>query len=173
MLIRPEFDINVTATKLGAAVKFPKNNSMIADFRSRFPRARWGAGTKSWHIPGKLAVRRASLWAAEQKGILAKMECDARDAEWDGLPPTPKEAGRKAISEMAPYRVIALSIVDDTIRLRTAYNPQIVALCRSLGGQWTGQAWMLPLAAGVEIAAKREDIRAWHNLTANARLIKK
>ena len=91
MLIREALAITVTDTRLGAAVRFAKDQALIDSLKARFPRARWGAGTKSWHIPGKMAVARAQLWAADQGQYLAALEAAARDAEWDA-PPPPRKA---------------------------------------------------------------------------------
>lgn len=59
--------ITVTPLPDGAAVRFAKDAARNARFRARFPRARWGAGTGSWHIPGKTAAQRAALWASEEE----------------------------------------------------------------------------------------------------------
>lgn len=87
MLIRDELQIKVTPHQHGAAVRFPKDRFLISDFKARFPRARWGGGTKSWHIPGKLAGHRAQLWADQQQPYLRGLEQAARDAEWDDPAP--------------------------------------------------------------------------------------
>lgn len=60
--------ITVTALENGAAVQFPYDAERIARLKARFPKARWGAGTSSWHIHGKLAAKRAEAWAAEEQG---------------------------------------------------------------------------------------------------------
>lgn len=87
MLIRDELQIKVTPHQHGAAVRFPKDRFLISDFKARFSRARWGGGTKSWHIPGKLAGHRAQLWADQQQPYLRGLEQAARDAEWDDPAP--------------------------------------------------------------------------------------
>ena len=94
MLIRDELQIRITPHRLGAALQFPKDRILVASLKARFPRARWGAGTKSWHIPGKLAAHRAQLWADEQQTYLARLEQAARDSEWAAPAPaaSPKPA---------------------------------------------------------------------------------
>lgn len=169
MLIRTEYQITVTRLHDGVALRFAKDATLIASLKAHFPKARWGAGTRSWHIPGKLAYNRATVWAAEQEAYLAELEGTARDAEWQGLPATPTEAGRAALAAMKPFNAIKLQIVGAEIHLRTAYHPQMVSFCRGLGGRWKNDCWRLPLAAGVSIADHREDIRLWHNATVDER----
>jgi hypothetical protein len=109
MLIRPGLQITITALHDGAALQFPKDRRLIDSLKARFPKARWGSCTKSWHVPGKLAVHRTTLWAAQQQAYLDGLEAKARDAEWDGkviapvAPPLIREDSRP--SRQPPPRI--------------------------------------------------------------------
>ncbi|ADE84777.1 hypothetical protein [Rhodobacter capsulatus] len=103
MLIRDSLRITINSLHGGAAVQFPKDTTLISSFKARFPRARWGSGTRSWHIPGKLAAARAQIWAEEQSDYLGRLEMAARDAEWaDQSKPSPRPAIRSIMWHAIP-----------------------------------------------------------------------
>jgi len=89
-MIREELRITVTPLPDGAAVRIPKDAALIKRFRRRFRKAIWGPGTQSWHVPGKLAAKRAEQWASDELPYLWQLEHRARDVEWEAAaqPPT-------------------------------------------------------------------------------------
>lgn len=104
MQIREQYRITVTDLNGAASVQFARDPHLIASLKARFAKARWGRGTASWHIPGKLAYARATIWAAEQDAYLRSLETRARDAEWDAPapPPKPRRITWRAIPGQAP-----------------------------------------------------------------------
>ena len=128
--------ITVQPLDNGAAVQFPKDAALNNSFKSRFPKARWDAGTASWHIPGKLAVARAQKWASEHEDAVRhadrEVEQERRDAEWEGRESDPVKAligRRKEIRSR-------LASVSDTgvVTYPFPYNDEAIAIARSLPG---------------------------------------
>lgn len=104
MLLREEYQIIITPHQNGAAVQFAKDRTLIDSLKARFPQARWGKGTQSWHVPGKLAGHRLQLWADEQQPYLRALEQRARDAEWDAPPLTaPAPRAERIAADADPF----------------------------------------------------------------------
>ena len=97
-MTHPDTAIEITGLHDGAAVRMPADKTLIAAFRARFPKAFWGAGTRSWHVPGKLAARRLALWVAEQQAYLQALDRAALDAEWEAADPNRPAAPPSAIA---------------------------------------------------------------------------
>ncbi len=123
----------------GAAVQFPKDRALIDRFKVRFPKARWGAGTKSWHIPGKLAVTRVEKWAAAEAPYLRAIEQALRDLEWDGIETDPLKALESRRAEVKSRNI---TIAGGELRYEFRYLEASVDIARSLpGARWRAPYW--------------------------------
>lgn len=79
-------------------------------------------------------------------------------------------AGRAAIEAMEPFKGGISIMIGASITISTAYHPEIVNLFKSVGGKYDSatRRWSLPISAGTVIAARRDDLRDWHNTTVRA-----
>lgn len=137
MHIREAHRITITQLHGGAAVQFFCDPHLNKSLKARFPKARWGAATKSWHIPGKLAGERAALWAAEQDDYLKSIEARARDAEWDApaQPPKPRKITWRAIPGQPPRDATTAPPKGDIDRIVSEINAHndLATFCGVLG----------------------------------------
>ena len=110
--------IKVTDLKQdGATVSFDKDMALIASLKKTFPKARWNPTTRVWGIPGKLAFKRATQWAAKIEVDAIEVEAQAekirRDAEFEGrlheVDPAVALAARKG-----EFKSTAISVVGAT-----------------------------------------------------------
>ncbi|MDQ0507443.1 hypothetical protein [Xanthobacter agilis] len=120
----------------GATLEFPKNAEWADDLKVSFPKVRWAPTTRVWGIPGKLGYKRACQWAeriASGNGVVDRQKL-IDSAAFDGL-----------VSKYVRLGT-AQSIV------RTAYDEEIVAICRKLGGAFDRdeKIWVIP---GANLAA--------------------
>ncbi|MFE1598153.1 hypothetical protein [Methylobacterium sp. ID0610] len=153
--------IQITALHDGAAVQFQKEKDLNDSLKATFPKARWGAETKSWHIPGKLAVSRALRWAEERQAERAAQEQAAeqarRDAEFEGrpAPAAPLEGlayfqalradGRKISTQNVKFIPGNKNIRADVV---FAYDPEAVRLIKTIpGAKFDGyhKTWSIPM----------------------------
>jgi hypothetical protein len=128
----------VTARPDGAAVQFSVAESLLLPrFKQSFPRARFRAATRSWHVPGVLAVSRVTRFAEavaqEQHKAQARIERILRDAEFDGHPVSldiPGLEGRAYLAALAhngrklSTRHILARARDGHVRVGFAYNEE-------------------------------------------------
>ncbi|WP_264051541.1 hypothetical protein [Methylobacterium flocculans] len=158
----------ITALPDGALVQLSDADpTMLPRFKQTFPRARFRLATRSWHVPGVLAVNRVTRFAEavaqEQREVQARIERILRDAEFEGhaIPlDTPGLEGRSYLAALAhngqklSTRHILVSVRDDHVRVGFAYNEEAVALVRTVPG-----ARFLP------------DLKAWSVSLANVRAL--
>lgn len=126
-------DIEITLLHTGAAVRFPYDAGRIARFRAAFPRALWGEGTRSWHIPGKLAARRAEIWRAREYD------------RWSFDPWEQAKADDALAFDFAGSEHVKAG--RGGIRIRpTVYAPDVRQVARTMRGRWDPalKEWVLP-----------------------------
>lgn len=151
------------------AVAFPYSKEAIALAKADLKAPKFDADRKVWRVKrrwhGSLpqvleALARIALEADQAAADVLQAKAD-EDAKAN-------EAGRAAIAEMEPFQgAVKLDVDDDTITVRAAYHPEMVALFKSLKGKFNGdwKFWTLPLSAGVSLAENRANIVSWHNET--------
>ncbi|MGN7126762.1 hypothetical protein [Methylorubrum thiocyanatum] len=154
----------VTALPNGAAVRFSvADPALLPRFKQSFPRARFRPATRSWHVPGVLAVNRVTRFAEaaaqELREAQARIERILRDAEFDGHLVSldiPGLEGRAYLAALAhngrklSTRHILVSVRDDHVRVGFAYNEEAVALVRAVPGARflpDLRAWSVPFAS--------------------------
>lgn len=135
--------VKITKLSTGAAVTFGYDRDAVADFKKTFPKARWSADTKTWHVPGKLAGNRADRWLAAQQDIsakLAKADAVARDAgAFDGAPTS------KYVTQ-----------TQDGYRVSTGYDAEIVKALKAIPGssfEPGRKTWMVPHRSADDLKA--------------------
>ena len=153
----------VTALPDGASVQFPlADPELLPRFKQAFPKARFRPATRSWLVPGVLAVSRITRFAEaathQQREVDNRIERILRDAEFDGHPvplDTPGLEGRSYLDALAhngqklSTRHILVMVRDDHVKLGFVYNEEAVALVRTVPGARflpDLRAWSVPLA---------------------------
>jgi hypothetical protein len=141
--------ILVTPIEDGAAVQFPKDRELIDRLKARFPKARWSVTTRSWHIPGKFAAKRAEKWAVDEQAYLRQLLQAERDAEFDNV-----ELARALASRRAEIKSRNVLISGRVITYPFPYNVESIAIARSLpNAYWDrdAKAWTFKAAAAADI----------------------
>lgn len=153
----------ITALPDGAAVQFSiADPMMLPRFKQSFPRARFAAATRSWYVPGRLAVERVARFAdavaREQREAQARIDRILRDAEFEGhaIPlDTPGLEGHQYLTALAhngqqlSTRHVHVTVTGDRATIRFAYDEAAVALMRAIPGAYflpDAKAWSVSVA---------------------------
>lgn len=126
--------IVVTPVDDGATVKFPKNAAVIAALKDSFPKARWHASAREWHVPGVRAQKRLEIWAAKHEPIFVAAKQARRDLEWQGIETDP---GKALTNRAHEIKSSLAKIIDGSVIYGFPYLAASVQIARKMpGARW-------------------------------------
>jgi hypothetical protein len=153
----------ITITPVGKefAVSFPYDRARLDDFKRQFPSAKWDGSNKRW-IVGPRTGPKAQDWATSHNAAATKA---AADRAWNAAETATKA---KAAADEAAKAITSQYVTrtaDGGFRVRTPYDPKIVAEIKALpGARFDGatKTWTLPASSGPQLvgAASRIDAMA-------------